>query len=62
MTVAYNDCDTPATQDPAEPVAPVLQAAPRESTSAAVHEILMMALEQGVTAVHPPLPGRPVNP
>jgi len=33
----------PATQDPPERVAPVLQAAPTQGTSAAVHDVLLMA-------------------
>ena len=50
----------PAPQDLPEPAAPAFQAAPSEGTSAAVHEVLMMALEQGLAAAQPPPPGGPV--
>ena len=55
-------CLEPAPQDLPEPAAPVFQAAPSEGTSAAVQDILMMALQQGLAAAQPPPPGRPVYP
>jgi len=55
-------CLGPATQDLAEPAASVFQTAPSEGTSAAVHEVLMMALQHGLAAAHPPPPERPIYP
>ena len=43
----------PVIPDPAKPVSPLLQAARRDDTSAAVHDVLLMALELGLAAAQP---------
>lgn len=53
---------TPATHLQHDQEQPVLQAAPMGSTSAAVHDVLLAALHQGLAASHPPPPGRPIYP